>query len=258
MIGGGLALNELGTMTWIQWIQAAVSLFVFTISMVWFSNKKIGIIYLLPLIIVVCFSAIVYSNVWHQGILFFLWIFVLWLSFDNEKEEQPTTLSKNMIYSIIFILVIQFYWTLQSFTYDFKKNYSASYQVASYIKENKLQDEKILATGWKSISVLPYFDKNIFYNLNNGSDQRFWFWSTYNKTEVGVDSCVIEKVQKEQPNVIIVASHYIPQQKTVKFEGYKYVGLFKGFLCWKTRRYEPESYLMFRKEEQEYLTKEPL
>ncbi|HEX8331405.1 MAG TPA: hypothetical protein VF622_02215, partial [Segetibacter sp.] len=255
MVAGGLALNEVGNVTWLQWLQGIISFYVFAITVYWFAKKDIEIIYLLPLIIVVCFSAIVYRNLWHQGILFFLWIFVLWLSFEKEEKEEPSVLSKNVIYTIAVVLLIQVYWTIQSFSYDLNKNYSGSYQVASYIKDNKLEDEKIFVTGWKSISVLPYFNKNIFYNLNNGSDKRFWFWSTYNKTELGFDSCVIEKVQKDQPNLVIVASHYIPRQKTIKFEGYKYVGLFKGFLCWKTRRYEPESYLLFRKEDQQYLTK---
>ena len=252
MVAGGLTLNEVGSLIWLQSI---VSFCVFSITVYWFAKKDIGIIYWLPLIIVVCFSAIVYKNVWHQGILFFLWIFVLWLSFEREEKEQPSRLSQNVVYSIIVVLAIQTYWTIQSFSYDLNKNYSGSYQVASYIKDNKLEDEKIFITGWKSISVLPYFEKNIFYNLNNGSDKRFWFWSTYNKTELGFDSCVIQKVQKDQPEAIIVASHYIPRQKAVKFEGYKYIGLFKGFLCWKTRRYEPESYLVFRKDEHQYLTK---
>jgi hypothetical protein len=186
--------------------------------------------------------------------LFFLWIFALWLGFDKEKDEKPTVLTRNIIYSVAVVLAIQVYWSIQSFSYDLNKNYSASSQVANYIKKNKLEDEKIFISGWKSISVLPYFEKNIFYNLNNGSGKRFWLWSTYNKTEVGVDSCMIERIQKDQPSVVIVASHYIPRDKTTKLEGYKYIGLFKGFLCWKTRKFEPESYLLFRKEEQQYLT----
>ena len=254
MVASSLALNEVG---FFRWPQEVLSGLVFIVSIIWFVKKKVAIIYILPLIIVLCFSAIVYKNVWHQGILFFLWMFVLWLSFEQREKEKKTLLYKNMVFSIVLVLCFQIYWTTQSFSYDLNKNYSASYQVASYIKANKLEEEKIFATGWKSISVLPYFDKNIFYNLNNGSDKRFWFWSTYNKTDVGVDSCVIEKVQKDQPSVVIIASHYVPKQKTVKFEGYNYVGLFKGFLCWKTRRYEPESYLLFRRDEK-YLTKKSL
>jgi hypothetical protein len=256
MLAGGLALNELGSITWLQEI---ISLAVFGIVVYWFMKKEIAVIYLLPLTVVLCFSAIVYRNVWHQGILFFLMIFVLWVSFEDERNKKSSALLRKVVYSLSVVLAIQVYWTIQSFSYDLKKNYSASYQVATYIKENKLEDEKIFVSGWKSISVLPYFDKNIFYNLNNGSDKRFWFWSTNNKTELGFDSCMIEKIQKDKPNLVIVASHYIPKQKTVKFEGYKFIGLFKGFLCWKTNRYEPESYLMFRKEEErEYLTKQPL
>jgi hypothetical protein len=258
MVAGGLAFNELGS---IKWLQEIISLAVFVVVVYWFMKKGIATVYLLPLIIVLCFSAIVYSNVWHQGILFFLMIFVLWLSFDEEKTPKQSVLLRNVVYSVSVVLAIQVYWTILSFSYDFNKNYSASYQVASYIKKNRLEDEKIFVSGWKSISVLPYFDKNIFYNLNNGSDKRFWFWSTHNKTEIGYDSCMIEKVQTDKPGLVIVASHYIPRQKTVKFEGYKFIGLFKGFLCWKTKRYEPESYLLFRKEEKEepaYLTKQPL
>lgn len=251
MVAGSLTYNELGYMGWVHQVISAV---IFIATLWWFFTKKTATVYLLPLVVILCFSAIVYRNVWHQGILFFLWMFVLWLSFDKDDSQINASFRKNVVYMIALVLGVQIFWTIKSFTYDLNKNYSASHQVASYIKENNLQNGKIFITGWKSIAVLPYFDRNIFYNLNNGSDKRFWFWSTNNTTELGVDSCVREKVQKDRPNTIIVSSHYIPRRKTISFEGYKYVRLFKGFLCWKTRRYEPESYLLFRREEK-YLTK---
>ncbi|MDB5191452.1 MAG: hypothetical protein JWQ96_1015 [Segetibacter sp.] len=244
MVAGALAFDEGGAF---YFLKLTFSLLVFGLSVYWFVRNKLGLLYLLPLIVILLFSAMVYRNVWHQGILFFLWIFVLWISYDNHTLFKPVRTHKAIKKATVFVLAVQVFWSFLSFNYDFSRRYSASREVANYIKTHGYEKKRIFATGWKSISIQPYFKEKIFYNLNKGTDKKFWFWSVDNETPVGANYEVIDSIKNEQPDLVIIASHYIPRRVRVEIEGYEAVKLFTGFLFWKTSRKEPECYLMFRK-----------
>lgn len=248
MIGGSLVMNEYSHL---PWLFGSVAVAIFATSIVWFAKNKYTLLYLLPLILLSVLFGVKYRNLWHQGILFLLWIFVLWLSFEKNKDRKPSVLSRSMTASIAVVLLVQVYWCVDALAYDLYHNYSASYSVAKYIKANKLEKENIYISGWKNISILPYFSKNIFYNHNNGSDQRFWNWSINNVTSVGATQSVLDTIECLQPGVVIFASDHIPRRQKIELPGYKAVAFFKGYLCWKTGLSEPECYLIFRKDEPE-------
>jgi hypothetical protein len=185
-------------------------------------------------------------------VLFLLWIFVLWISFERYRNTVSHPLSaKAVIGSLGVVLAVQFFWCIKSVAYDLSNSYSGSYTLARYIKRHNLDKEKIYVSGWRNISVLPYFSKNIFYNHNGGSNHRFWNWSVNNVTSVGATEKIIDTIECEQPDVVIFASDHIPSRYRIDLPGYKSVAFFKGYMCWKTGLLEPECYLVFRKEEEE-------
>ena len=245
MIAGSLAMNEFSQY---QVLFGSVSLLIFITSVVWFVKNKTGLLYLMPLLLLSILFGLKYRNLWHQGVLFLLWIFVLWISFEKYRKIRPTRLSKAVIGGVAVVLVVQIYWCINALTYDISHNYSASYSVAKYLKANKLDKEKIFVSGWKTISILPYFSRNIFSNHNNGSNHRFWNWSTHNVTSLGASKSVIDTIECLQPEVVIFASDHIRSKQIIELPGYKAVAFFKGYLCWKTGLNEAESYLIFKKE----------
>lgn len=246
MMGGSLLVNEIGKPSWFS---GALSTAVFIVSLVWFKKQKVALLYFLPLLLLCTLFAVKYRNYWHQGVLFFLWVFALWISLQKPSDRNSSKLYKGVLAGVALVLSVQVYWCIAALRSDFNHNYSASRSVASYIKTKGLEKEKIFVSGWKNISILPYFNQNIFYNHNNGSSQRFWNWSVNNVTSVGAAPDVIDTILCRQPDVVIFSSDHIPRNSRIPLPGYKPVALFKGALSWKTGVLEPESYLIFVKQE---------
>ena len=245
MISGSLILDESSAVTNLQ---IFASLLILAVTFVWLNEKKLTLLYLLPLLSNLVLFAVKYRNLWHEGILFFLWIFVLWIGFDKEKRENSPKTPRVFTALVTLVLAVQVYWSSYAIWNDFSYNYSGSYDLAQYIKENQLEDKKIFVSGWKSIAIQPYFDENIFYNLNDGSDLRFWFWSDSNRTVVGYNPAVVEAIQKEQPDVVVFASDHLEPDTNLELAGYRLAGVFEGNLFWKTGVYELDYYWVFLKE----------
>lgn len=248
MLGGSLVMNEYSHL---PWLFGTVSVIIFATSLTWFYKNKLILLYLLPLVLLSILFGVKYRNLWHQGILFLLWVFVLWISYERIGKEKVTGFSKSVIAGLAVVLTVQIYWCIDALGYDLRHNYSAGYSVAKYIKANHLEKEKIYISGWKNISILPYFSKNIFSNHNNGSSRRFWNWSVNNVTSVGATQNVLDTIECLQPEVVIFASDHIASKQKIEIPGYRAVAFFKGYLCWKTGLSEPECYLIFRKKEPE-------
>lgn len=248
MIGGSMIMNEYSHF---PWLFGTVCMAIFAISVIWFFKNKLGLLYLMPLILLSILFGIKYRNLWHQGVLFLLWIFVLWLSYEKYRNVQLAGLAKAVMAGIAVVLTVQIYWCVDALGYDLYHNYSASHSVAKYIKANKLDKEDIYISGWKNISILPYFSKNIFSNHNNGSKHRFWNWSVNNVTSVGASQEVLDTIECLQPEVVIFASDHIRSKQKIELPGYKAVAFFKGYLCWKTGLSEPECYLIFKKDDEQ-------
>jgi hypothetical protein len=245
MVAGSLVMNEF---TKWPFLLGALSFAIFAASTAWLIKHKQGLLYLMPLILLCILFGLKYRNLWHQGVLFLLWIFALWVGFEKYRHVRLTGFSKTVIAGVVVVLAVQLYWCVTALTYDIKHNYSASYNVARYIKAKKLDKENIFVSGWKTISILPYFSNNIFSNHNNGSNHRFWNWSIHNVTSLGASDAVLDTIQCLQPEVVIFASDHIRSRQRIELPGYKVVGFFKGYLCWKTGLNEPECYLIFRKD----------
>lgn len=245
-VSGALVLDELsGTIR----LQFNASLVVFFVTLLWLRRKKLTFLYLLPLLFTLAFFAVKYRNFWHEGILFFLWIFVLWISFEKDENNEPSKLKNSLVGLISAVLAVQIYWTICAASYDFSRNYSGGYAVAEFIKTNRLENKKIFASGWKSIAVLPYFEENIFYNHNDGANRRFWRWSaSENRTALGIGADVRQAIENKRPDIILIASDHIETNAVIEIEGYRLAEIFEGNLCWKTGIYEPDFYWIFYKQ----------
>lgn len=249
-ISGALLLDESSKF---GLLQKFLSLAVFFITIVWLRQKKLTLWYLFPLFLLLTLFAVKYRNLWHDGITFLFWIFILWVGFDKEKEEtsEKPLLTKLFPAVITFVLAVQVYWSINIIRYNFQHSYSASYELSKFIKENRLEDQKIFISGWKTTAVQPYFDRNIFYNYNEGSSKRFWIWSTSNQTPLGAFPKVIDSIQNDQPDIVIFASDHLDLNAIKQLKGYHLKRVFPGFLFWKTGIHELNAYWIFRKDEPE-------
>jgi hypothetical protein len=230
-----------------SWLPFAIALVVLAATLALLRWKRLTLLYVLPLLSVLGFLAVKYNNVWHQGILFFLWIFVLWIRFDLDKNKAASKRAQIVLALMTVVLAVQVYWAAAAARCDFYHNYSGSFQAARYINANRLENQKIYASGWKSIAIAPYFDRKIFYNHNQNSDLRIWFWSDRNQTPVGFNQNIIDSIKSEQPDLVIIASDHLDENPALELEGYRLAEFFEGNLCWKAGTFEPDSYRIFRK-----------
>lgn len=157
-------------------------------------GKKRGNLKLLviPYIILV-FVCAQYMFSHHIGIITAYLIFWLCTCFDSDKPVTELPKFDNILRyaftaSACIFIFVQIVWSVSSSVVEIKYNYSLSRETAEYIKENNLENEKIMSAwnvfprdGGKTevlsfnsstpgVEILPYFDRNIFINFNWGRD----------------------------------------------------------------------------------------
>ncbi len=225
------------TMTRVSYISAIVLI----ISLIWFCRKKLLLLYLTSNLAIFALFSIKYYNRWHQGVVFMTWIFVMWLSFQDEEQKDTRRLPglgrMAVVLSILLVLGFHVYWAASASISDFGGTYSSGKVIADYIKANDLEDKEIHATTFWSTTVQPYFRKNIFANHNNGKTPSFWLWST-NTVRIQDMNSILEA----QPDLIIVGR---PNVKEIK--GYRFAGAFAGELYWKNGIMETNDFALFRR-----------
>lgn len=156
-------------------------------------SQKTLLWFVVPYALFASFSSIVYFYAHHIGIGLLVFMFWAWITVQSDVEmpdteiKQATTIISKFL--IVLALVVSCFWTISSFALDIRYDYYPSRGVASFIKENNLDDFKIM-TSWRkeldddgeidvldtnfvgaAVGIFPYFKHNIFYNAQNGVDQ---------------------------------------------------------------------------------------
>jgi hypothetical protein len=212
------------------------------ISLFWFWQKCLFLLYVLSNLSVLTLFSVKYYNSWHLGFIFLTWVFVLWLSFDKQDQRienhRFANIIKNIVIaSVLIVLGFNIYWAGTASINDFNGTYSAGKAISSYIKENQLEDKKIYATSFWSVTILPYFDKNIFSNYNSEERTTYWLWSTKNSRMEDFN-----KIIADQPDLIILG-----RGNEQDIPNYRFIGIFSGNLYWKSGIKESNHFAVFRK-----------
>lgn len=219
----------------------------FAISLYWLWRRGALTLLLIPLLLLIAFSAFRYHNVWHEGIMFLVWIFALWLGFQKEASTGSpppagTTKTAFMTATLLLVCVVQSVWTAKTYSYDLRQPYSGSLALARYLKARDCRGCRIHIDGFRGVAVLPYFDRNIFENLNGGGSASYWMWSRSNP--ILRDP---QFVWAGAPDLAII-THWSNQIRSSLPPGYREVARFPGGLYWKNRIYEPDTYILFARE----------
>lgn len=219
---------------------------VLVMSAWWFGRSRHLLLWLLPTTAIVVFSAVRYSNVWHQGSLFLVWIFALWVTLEAGagRSRVDRWSRAAAVAAIALVLAVQLSWSLRSFRFDYSNPYSGSRALAHYLKDDDLQDSVIYGTGFPSFAVLPYFDRNIFANYNGGSRPAFWFWSTRN-TIVEDPSAIV----RARPELVVLSVKLRGSRDAPSlFPGYRIRAEFPGTVWFKDRALEADGYILLERE----------
>ena len=227
-----------------------LSYFVIVIFLIWFYLQRQILFFVLSNIAMLLLFSI-YYNFWHQGVLYLIWIFTLWLSFSENKGRLQSSLFRKvikilMLVSTGIVCVFNTYWSLIIYKNEIKMNYGAGKEISTFIKENGLENKFIYATNFWSLSILPYFEKNIFRTPSYKDGKSYWVWTkqTYYPEE---NQVIISK----KPDLIIFSR---PEMFSCpsNIDGYKFVNNFFGNVLWKDSIKEVNDYRMFLKESMKF------
>lgn len=235
------------------------------ITFLWLDTRHMLLTLLVPLSALLVLFSFVYKE-WHQGIVYLLWIFVLWISYEKKPESGPCSdmpqkllsiLQNCLLAVLIVVLSLHAYWGGTAVFNDINDRYSATEDLAYYIQDNNMVKNSIFRAGITTVGILPYFDENIFCNFNNGKKPCFWQWSQKNPLIFDIinkdnTKQYLSMIQGFDPDYIIVDAKYkrnMPLLAALKADPkYSFVKLFEGNLYWKQGIFETEIYVLFGKD----------
>jgi hypothetical protein len=232
-------------------------------SLAWFWRHKTLGEYLLPVTGLLLLFALKHVALWHQGLLFVLWVFAVWIGFERQSlgvcrgGARLRLLDKIFPVVAVFVAVIQIGWSALTIPCDLTGPYCGSRQAAAYLKANNLQSKTIFATGYHCVAILPYFQDNIFANLNDGRKPAFWWWSTKNPLiqerywMSGNIPKIMEDIRRRKPEVVILCVTHLQQQVGISLAGYAPIADCAGGLYWKGKPAQKSMFLILWREDAE-------
>jgi hypothetical protein len=214
-------------------------------SLIFFWRARVIWLWLLPGAAIIVFSELVYRSPWHEGTLFLVWIFALWVGLEHFSQTGPVEIwiRRLALTALVVVCSIQLSWTFVAVGDDFNGPYSGSKALAQYIKERSLDRLVIFGIGFPAVAVLPYFERNIYDNYHAGKNPSYWDWSS--KNDMIVDPADIER---RQPDYVVVPLKAIGTEAVLKqFPSYRQDSVFHGMLYWKAGGLEPDVYVLLRR-----------
>ena len=127
---------------------------------------------IVSLSMLILFMFIIRFAAHHSGIIFLLMMFGIISYYDEIKAK-----TKHFDKIFIIVLVLYSILSVQSGINDYFNKYSGAEEMANYIKEMKYDEKKIVGFGFKDVSLQPYFEKNLYTNM----DEAIYRWSSANK-----------------------------------------------------------------------------
>ncbi|MCI5752225.1 MAG: hypothetical protein MR038_07085 [Oscillospiraceae bacterium] len=208
-------------------------------------KKKTALVLVIPYCLFAMFAAVKYMYLHHVGIALLIFIFWAWITCASKEkmtvdfggETKRIALSCVRVIGAVF-MVISLYWTVSASVSEIAYVYGIGRNEAAFIAENGLDDYRIMV-GYLNYydhdnegnmtserigcdfnhcnmpdSVLAYFDRNIFFNLNGGADDMAY---TFHKVADEEDCADLIAKWREQgaPDVI-----FMPPNGSVGFGKY--------------------------------------
>lgn len=236
IFGPGLINSALTGNPWASLCAVAVSVW-------WFRRTRTLLLWALPTLALVALSAMKYFNYWHDGIPFLVWLFALWVSFERGPVSQKRSndwLRLGVSTAMAGVVLVQGVWWWQSANFDLANPYSGSKALGAWLQQQDLDGAKIDAVGYHTLSVLPYFAKNIYDNNNGGDRPAYMKWSTNSSLHDNVWS-----VWMDRPDIIVWAVRTWKPLRQPGLPGYRQTAIFEGQMYWKNRTIERDAFYIF-------------
>ena len=218
------------------WVSVAFGAFVNVILFKTFSKLKQLSLYISSVFPFLLMCFLVYVSRHHIGLYFVLVVFALWTALTVSQNKNDLQPKKALKYFVNFLILVQLFWALTASVNDILYNYNFGREVASYIKQNKLENRKMMSAWlfktvmydkktkknffsadgreieFKStiepnmqvvpVSVNQYFNKNLFYNFEIVNQNRQYLVLVHYPKDVSENYLKLFW-EGEQPEIII-------------------------------------------------------
>lgn len=185
-------------------------------------------------------AAVVYAQVWHQGVVLLAWLFSMWISSARAAADPYAKLA------FAIVILVQGYWTWRTASFDWTSSYSGSGAAAAALRAEGIAGKRVVAIGYACTGIQPYFTRNPFLNVQAGGPRGYWDWSSRN--HVNRDS---EDLGQLAPDLVIVGYKNAFErgvwEKSVQSGGYHLARHFEGNLFWHDHVLEPDSFDLYRR-----------
>ncbi len=232
---------------------------VLALSLVWFWRHQALWEYALPVGGLLLFFALKHVAAWHQGVLFLLWVFAVWIGCERHSVgiarggARLRILDKVFPGVIVFVAAVGIWWSVRTIQCDLTGPYSGSRAAAAYIKAHNLRSKPIFLTNYHDIALLPYFQDNIYANLNDGRKPAFWWWSTSNplvqekRWPAGNIPKIIGEIRSRQPDTVIAGITGPKEKVVIPVPGYVRVSDCDGSMYWKGTSCQGNTFFILRR-----------
>lgn len=228
-----------------------VSLAIFLLFAAWCFVRRRAAVFLLPVGMLVGLFIKVWVQGWHFGTLLFAMSAALWIAWPTPEERSALTPSRRLLYQVVTGTLIatlswQLVWTAKTYAYDWSHPFSGSRDAAAYLKSVGADRMSLVAHGFSTTAVLPYFKTNIFLNEAQLGPGSYWHWSTAD------DRAQSESMFRSiMPDWVIIGwkskEEGQASDRFVRFYGYSLVHESVGEMYFKNGVQQPDSYRIYRR-----------
>lgn len=212
----------------------------------------------LGLVIALCgapifFGALKYRSVWHAGMIYVSWIFVMWQSWPTVSKLSLVT-RRLVVVTLTIVFLFQCYDALAAWRLDLRTPYSAGPQAAIQLHHyiDSRPDPKLACMGFKVFAIQPYFDHNVCDNYFAGSPKRSYYdWNRKQPYPPLPDISYLDRLMQTKTYDFFLVSDTsitLSQAELVAHaEGYCLSDRFVGHLIWKDHFLENDGLMLFRR-----------
>lgn len=199
------------------------------------------------------FSALKPANVWHSGILFLVWVFCLWISWQGLRA-CGRGLRGLVLASVGAVVLFQDAETASAWFREVREPYASGPQAAAIVRAARARDPeaRVAAVGFKTFSLQPWFARNVFANYDGGaSNPAFYVWRRQQPVSPDADLASFRRAVAGGYDLIALST-YLPGGSELgtyvsvgSENGYCPSAEVSGHLIWKTERREPDGIVFF-------------
>lgn len=241
VVAGGMLNNSMADNLYVLPVVLAASLW-------FFRRRRVLHLYLAPTLVLSVFFAVVHHAPWHEGVLFLVWVFALWVGLQKKdavdhRDDMPR---KAALAALAVICLFQLNWTIRTAVLDYQYPYSGSRALAAYLKDQRIESKTIFGYHWASFALNPYFERNPFDNYNPPGKPSYWLWSERNHMVQD-----FELIEGLQPDYLVfpIKVPGAEEDAAKALKSYRQAAVFWGEMHWKGGNLQPEVYVLFARKE---------